>query len=158
MVRRFEDILERVEEYNPGADFGLLRRAYVFSAREHRSQVRRSGEAYLVHPLEVAYTLADLHLDTSSIVAGLLHDVVEDTLTTLESVAEYFGEDVAHIVAGVTKISKLQFESREQAAAENLRKMILAMVDDIRVILVKLADRLHNMRTLGFLEPEKQQR
>ncbi len=158
MVRRFEDILETVQAYDPGSDVDLLRRAYIFSAREHRSQVRRSGEPYLVHPIEVAYILAELQLDTSSIVAGLLHDVVEDTLTTIETVREYFGEDVAHIVAGVTKISKLQFESREQAAAENLRKMILAMVDDIRVILVKLADRLHNMRTLGHLEPEKQQR
>ena len=153
MVRRFEDILQRVQEYNPGADLDLLRKAYVFSAREHRDQVRRSGEPYLIHPLEVAYVLAELRLDTSSIVAGLLHDVVEDTLTTSQTVADYFGEDVAHIVGGVTKISKLKFTSDEQAQAENLRKMILAMVDDIRVILVKLADRLHNMRTLS--RPER---
>ncbi len=158
MVRRFEEVLDRVEGYNPSADVDLLRRAYIFSAREHRSQVRRSGEPYLVHPIEVAYVLADLELDTASIVAGLLHDVVEDTLTTIETVADYFGADVAHIVAGVTKISKLQFATREQEEAENLRKMILAMVDDIRVILVKLADRLHNMRTLEHLEPDKQQR
>jgi GTP diphosphokinase / guanosine-3',5'-bis(diphosphate) 3'-diphosphatase len=158
VVRRFEDVLERVEAYNPAADFDLLRRAYIFSAREHRNQVRRSGEPYLIHPIEVAYVLAELELDTSSIVAGLLHDVVEDTLTTLETVAEYFGDDVAHIVAGVTKISKLQFASKEQAEAENLRKMILAMVDDIRVILVKLADRLHNMRTLEHLPHDKQER
>jgi GTP diphosphokinase / guanosine-3',5'-bis(diphosphate) 3'-diphosphatase len=158
VVRRFEDVLERVEAYNPSADFDLLRRAYIFSAREHRNQVRRSGEPYLIHPIEVAYVLAELELDTSSIVAGLLHDVVEDTLTTLDTVREYFGEDVAHIVAGVTKISKLQFASKEQAEAENLRKMILAMVDDIRVILVKLADRLHNMRTLEHLPHDKQER
>jgi GTP pyrophosphokinase len=158
MVRRFEDILEHVEKYNPGADVGLLRKAYIFSAREHRNQVRQSGEPYLVHPLEVAYTLANLRLDTASIVAGLLHDVVEDTLTTPETVREYFGEDVAHIVTGVTKISKLQFASPQQAEAENLRKMILAMVDDVRVILVKLADRLHNMRTLEHLEPERRER
>jgi GTP pyrophosphokinase len=158
MVRRFEDILEHVESYNPGADVGLLRKAYIFSAREHRNQVRQSGEPYLVHPLEVAYTLATLRLDTASIVAGLLHDVVEDTLTTPETVREYFGEDVAHIVTGVTKISKLQFASPQQAEAENLRKMILAMVDDVRVILVKLADRLHNMRTLQHLEPERRER
>ncbi len=158
MVRRFEDILGRVEEFNPGADFDLLRKAYVFSAREHRTQIRKSGEPYLVHPLEVAYILADLKLDTASIVAGLLHDVVEDTLTTIENVNEYFGEDVAHIVEGVTKISKLKFASREQAEAENLRKMMLAMVDDIRVILVKLADRLHNMRTLEHLPTEKRER
>jgi len=157
-VRRFEDILDRVEAYNPAADLDLLRRAYIFSAREHRSQVRRSGEPYLVHPIEVAYILAELELDTASIVAGLLHDVVEDTLTTVETVADYFGADVAHIVSGVTKISKLQFASAEQAEAENLRKMILAMVDDIRVILVKLADRLHNMRTLEHLARDKQER
>jgi GTP pyrophosphokinase len=158
MVTRFEDILERVHEYNPGADESLLRKAYVFSAREHRDQVRRSGEPYLVHPLEVAYLLTELHLDTASIVAGLLHDVVEDTLTDIERVEEYFGPDVAHIVAGVTKISKLKFSDQQQAAAENLRKMILAMTDDIRVILVKLADRLHNMRTLQHLPPAKQER
>ena len=141
MIRRFEDILDRVRQYNPEADFDLLRKAYVISAREHRDQVRRSGEPYLVHPLEVAWMLADLHLDTSSIVAGLLHDVVEDTLTTSDKVAEAFGEDVAHIVEGVTKISKLKYATQQEAQAENLRKMILAMVDDIRVILVKLADR-----------------
>ncbi len=158
MVRRFEEILDRVERYNPAADLDLLRRAYIFSAREHRSQVRRSGEPYLVHPIEVAYVLADLELDTASIVAGLLHDVVEDTLTTIETVSEYFGADVAHIVEGVTKISKLQFATKEQEEAENLRKMILAMIDDIRVILVKLADRLHNMRTLEHLARDKQER
>jgi GTP pyrophosphokinase len=158
VVRRFEDILDRVESYNPSADADLLRRAYVFSAREHRSQVRHSGEPYLVHPIEVGFILAELELDTASIVAGLLHDVVEDTLTTIETVRDYFGADVAHIVAGVTKISKLQFASKEQAEAENLRKMILAMVDDIRVILVKLADRLHNMRTLEHLTREKRER
>jgi GTP pyrophosphokinase len=158
MVRRFEDILEVVEGYNPGADMDLLRRAYVFSAREHRNQVRQSGEPYLVHPLEVAHILATLRLDVASIVSGLLHDVLEDTLTTYETVAEYFGQDVAHIVGGVTKISKLQFATKEQAEAENLRKMILAMVDDIRVILVKLADRLHNMRTLEYLGPDRRER
>jgi GTP pyrophosphokinase len=157
-VRRFEDILELLEEYNPGADFDLLRRAYVFSAREHRNQVRRSGEPYLVHPLEVAWILAELKLDTASIIAGLLHDVVEDTLTTQETVDEYFGADVGHIVAGVTKISRLKFSTKEQAQGENLRKMILAMVDDLRVILVKLADRLHNMRTLKHLSTDKQVR
>ena len=158
MVRRFEDILGLVQQYNPAADQDLLRKAYIFSAREHRNQKRRSGEPYLVHPLEVGYILAEIGLDTSSIVAGLLHDVVEDTLTTLETVDEYFGADVAHIVAGVTKISRLKFSNAEQAQAENLRRMILAMVDDIRVILVKLADRLHNMRTLAPLTREKQER
>jgi GTP pyrophosphokinase len=158
MVRRFEDILERVQQYNPDADLDILRKAYIFSAREHRGQVRSSGEPYLVHPLEVAFLLADLQLDTASIVAGLLHDVVEDTLTNVGTVSAYFGEDVAHIVEGVTKISKLKFATDEQAEAENLRKMILAMVDDIRVILVKLADRLHNMRTLEYLEASRRER
>ncbi len=155
---RFEDILDRVTQYNPNADQELLRKAYVFSAREHKNQVRSSGEPYLFHPLEVAHLLAELRLDTASIVSGLLHDVVEDTLTDIEHVERYFGTDVAHIVAGVTKISKLQFSSQEQAEAENLRKMILAMVDDIRVILVKLADRLHNMRTLEHLPEHKRER
>jgi guanosine-3',5'-bis(diphosphate) 3'-pyrophosphohydrolase len=158
MVRRIEDILEKVQEYNPEVDLDLLRRAYIFSAREHRDQVRRSGEPYLIHPLEVAYILADLRLDSASIVAGFLHDVVEDTLTSIDTVAEYFGADIAHIVSGVTKISKLEFSSSQEAEAENLRKMILAMVDDVRVILVKLADRLHNMRTLNHLEPDKRER
>ncbi|ANM28542.1 GTP pyrophosphokinase [Acidobacteria bacterium Mor1] len=158
MVRRFEDILERVAEHDPNSDQDLLRRAYVFSAREHRNQKRRSGEPYLVHPLEVAYILAELRLDTASVVAGLLHDVVEDTLTTIDNVADYFGRDVAAIVEGVTKISKLNFQSTEQAQAENLRKMILAMTHDVRVILVKLADRIHNMRTLEHLKPEKRER
>jgi GTP pyrophosphokinase len=158
MVRRFEDIVERVERNNPDADLDLLRRAYVFSAHEHRHQKRRSGEPYLIHCLEVAYLLAELNLDIASIASGLLHDVVEDTLTTIERVEEMFGSDVAHIVAGVTKISKIKFASEHVAQAENLRRMILAMVDDIRVILVKLCDRLHNMRTLEHLIPEKQLR
>ncbi len=158
MVRRFEDIVERVERSNPGADLDLLRRAYAFSAHEHRHQKRRSGEPYLIHCLEVAYLLAELNLDIASIASGLLHDVVEDTLTTIERVEEMFGADVAHIVAGVTKISRIKFASEHVAQAENLRRMILAMVDDIRVILVKLCDRLHNMRTLEYLSPEKQLR
>jgi len=158
MVRRFEDIVERVERSNPGADLDLLRRAYAFSAHEHRHQKRRSGEPYLIHCLEVAYLLAELNLDIASIASGLLHDVVEDTLTTIERVEEMFGADVAHIVAGVTKISRIKFASEHVAQAENLRRMILAMVDDIRVILVKLCDRLHNMRTLEYLNPEKQLR
>ncbi|MFQ5668916.1 MAG: RelA/SpoT family protein [Acidobacteriota bacterium] len=153
---RYEDIQEKVESYHPSADLDLLRRAYIFSAREHRGQVRRSGEPYLVHPLEVAGILADLRLDLTCIVVGLLHDVVEDTLTTIEAIASTFGKDIAHIVEGVTKLSRFNFHSKEEQQAENLRKMLLAMVDDIRVILVKLADRLHNMRTLGFMPRGKQ--
>src|SRR6187551_2366298 len=152
---RFEDLTEKVRAANPGADIELLRRAYVFSAYEHKGQVRRSGEPYLVHPLEVADVLADLRLDVVAIAAGLLHDIVEDTPNTIEKVRELFGEQVAHVVEGVTKLSSLQFSSSEERQAENFRKMLLAMVDDIRVILVKLADRLHNMRTLQHLPEER---
>lgn len=155
---RFEDLLEKVRRYNPDADVELLRRAYVFSALEHRGQVRHSGEPYLVHPLEVATILADLKMDPVTIAAGLLHDVVEDTLTTTERLEAVFGPEVAHIVEGVTKISAISFASSEERQAENFRKMLLAMVDDIRVILVKLADRLHNMRTLLFLAEDRRLR
>src|SRR5579872_4668455 len=152
---RFEDLLEKVRAYSPDADVELLRRAYVFSAFEHRGQVRHSGEPYLIHPLAVADFLADMKLDVVAIAAGLLHDVVEDTLTTIERIRELFGPEVAHVVEGVTKISAMPFSSSEARQAENFRKMLLAMVDDIRVILVKLADRLHNMRTLNHLAEEK---
>src|ERR1700760_4621795 len=152
---RFEDLLEKVRPYSPDADVELPRRAYVFSAFEHRGQVRHSGEPYLIHPLAVADFLADMKLDAVAIAAGLLHDVVEDTLTTIERIRELFGPEVAHVVEGVTKISAIPFSSSEERQAENFRKMLLAMVDDIRVILVKLADRLHNMRTLGHLSEER---
>jgi GTP pyrophosphokinase len=152
---RFEALLEKVRGYSPEADLELLRRAYVFSALEHKGQVRHSGEPYLVHPLEVADLLADMKLDVVAVSAGLLHDVVEDTLTTPERIDELFGSEVAHIVEGVTKIGAIPFSSKEERQAENFRKMLLAMVDDIRVILVKLADRLHNMRTLHHLPEER---
>jgi len=152
---RFEDLIEKVRTYSPDADLELLRRAYVFSAFEHKGQVRHSGEPYMVHPLQVADFLADLKLDVVAIAAGLLHDVVEDTLTTIERINELFGPEVAHVVEGVTKISAITFSSSEERQAENFRKMLLAMVDDIRVILVKLADRLHNMRTLNHLSEER---
>src|SRR6188768_881361 len=155
---RFEDLIEKVRRANPDADTELLRRAYVFSAYEHKGQVRRSGEPYLVHPLEVAEILADLRLDVVAIAAGLLHDIVEDTPNTIEKVRELFGEQVAHVVEGVTKLSTLQFASSEERQAESFRKMLLAMVDDIRVILVKLADRLHNMRTLHHLPEDRRMR
>src|SRR3954462_4523091 len=155
---RFEDLLEKVRAYSPDADVELLRRAYVFSAFEHRGQVRRSGEPYLIHPLAVAEFLVELKLDAVAIAAGLLHDVVEDTLTTIERIRELFGPEVAHVVEGVTKISAIPFSSSEERQAENFRKMLLAMVDDIRVILVKLADRLHNMRTLSHLPEERRVR
>ncbi len=155
---RFEDLLEKVRGYSPDADLELLRRAYVFSALEHKGQVRHSGEPYLVHPLEVADILAEMKLDVVCVAAGLLHDVVEDTLTTIERIRETFGHDVAHIVEGVTKISAISFASSEERQVENFRKMLLAMVDDIRVILVKLADRLHNMRTLQHMPDDRRVR
>ncbi len=152
---RFEDLVEKVRNINPDADIDLLRRAYVFSAFEHKGQVRHSGEPYLVHPLEVADQLADMKLDVVAIAAGLLHDIVEDTQTPIERIKELFGADVAHVVEGVTKLGAISFSSNEERQAENFRKMLLAMVDDIRVILVKLADRLHNMRTLQHLPEER---
>jgi len=152
---RFEDLVERAQAYISEADIEQLRRAYVFSAFAHKGQVRRSGEPYLVHPLEVACFLADLKLDPAAIIAGLLHDVVEDTLTTVERIQELFGQEVAHLVEGVTKIGAIPFSSSAERQAENFRKMLLAMVDDIRVILVKLADRLHNMRTLHYMPEDR---
>jgi GTP pyrophosphokinase len=152
---RFEDILDKIETYKPGFDEELLQKAYIFSAREHRGQVRSSGEPYLIHPLNVAYILADMRLDETSIAVGLLHDVLEDTLTTKETLQEVFGDDVAELVDGVTKISRYAYVSKEEQQAETFRKMLLAMVSDLRVVLVKLADRLHNMRTLQYLPEEK---
>ncbi len=155
---RFEDLIDKIRSATPDADTELLRRAYVFSAYQHKGQVRRSGEPYLVHPLEVADLLADMRLDVVAVAAGLLHDIVEDTPNTIEKIRELFGEEVAHVVEGVTKLSALQFASSEERQAETFRKMLLAMVDDIRVILVKLADRLHNMRTLHHLPEDRRQR
>src|SRR5215213_8651053 len=155
---RFDEVIAKVRSFNPDADIDLLRRAYEFSETEHRGQMRRSGEPYLIHPVEVADILADLRLDGVAIAAGLLHDIVEDTPTSIEKVRELFGEPVAHVVEGVTKLSGLQFASSEERQAESFRKMLMAMVDDIRVILVKLADRLHNMRTLHHLPPERRTR
>ena len=152
---RFEDILDRIESYKPDFDEELLQKAYIFSAREHRGQVRSSGEPYLIHPINVAYILADMRLDETSIAVGLLHDVIEDTLTTKETLQEIFGDSVAELVDGVTKISRYEYVSKEEQQAETFRKMLLAMVSDLRVVLVKLADRLHNMRTLQFLPEEK---
>jgi GTP pyrophosphokinase len=153
---RFNDILERLISYNPHADTDLLRKAYVFSAKVHLGQVRLSGEPYLIHPLEVAGILTQLRLDVASVATGLLHDTMEDTLTNIKEIQENFGEEIAQLVDGVTKISQISLRSSEEGQAENFRKMILAMVKDIRVILIKLADRLHNMRTLKHHSPEKQ--
>src|SRR5213083_109099 len=155
---RIEEIVDKVATNHPLADLDLLRRAYLFSAREHKGQKRASGESYLVHPLEVANILASMKLDEVSVATGLLHDVVEDTLVDLDTIRKYFGDEVAQLVNGLTKIAQISNVSREEQQAENVRKMLLAMVDDVRVVLVKLADRLHNMRTLEYLNPEKRRR
>src|SRR5271170_3107913 len=155
---RFVELIDKVRKNRPGDDFTLLRRAYDFAAEHHKGQIRLSGEPYLAHPIEVAHTLADMKLDATSLCAAMLHDVVEDTKVTLEKLAADFGPDVARLVEGVTKISRLDLLAPEARQAENVRKMLLAMVNDVRVVLVKLADRLHNMRTLDYLDSEKQQR
>jgi GTP pyrophosphokinase len=154
---RINDIIDKIQEYNPSEDINLVEQAYIYSARVHEGQVRLSGEPYLSHPLEVAGILADMNLDVTSIVAALLHDVIEDTKATDEEIKALFGPKVHHIVAGVTKLGKISSLSSKERQAENIRKMILAMADDIRVIFIKLADRLHNMRTLQYHKnPEKQ--
>ena len=155
---RFEDVERKVERHHPEADLDLLRRAYIYSAKAHKDQVRASGEPYLIHPLSVAAILADMKMDVATVSTGLLHDVVEDTLASTDDISKVFGQEVANLVDGVTKISNLGKKSKEEAQAENLRKMILAMTSDIRVVLVKLADRLHNMRTLEYLHSEKRKR
>ena len=153
---RFNDIVDEVLKYNPRADVELLQRAYIFSAKAHKGQTRLSGEPYLVHPLEVAYTLTKMNLDIPSIISGFLHDTLEDSYVSKKEIEEYFGKEVAELVDGVTKISKIPLKTSEESKVENFRKMILAMSKDIRVILIKLADRYHNMQTLNFLSPEKQ--
>jgi len=155
---RINDIIDSVAEYHPDADLDIIDRAYVYSARVHDGQVRLSGEPYLTHPLEVAGILAEMRLDEVSIAAGLLHDVVEDTHASPEEIEEIFGTEIRHIVSGVTKLSTLPFSSSQARQAESIRKMILAMADDIRVILIKLADRLHNMRTLNFHQTDEKKR
>jgi GTP diphosphokinase / guanosine-3',5'-bis(diphosphate) 3'-diphosphatase len=154
---RLNDITSQVLSYNPKADASLIERAYVYSAKVHQGQVRLSGEPYLSHPLEVAYFLTQMKMDVVTVAAGLLHDTLEDTAADLSEIERLFGEETANIVDGVTKISKMQFSSTEEQKAENMRKMILAMANDIRVIVVKLGDRLHNMRTLGFQPANKQE-
>jgi guanosine-3',5'-bis(diphosphate) 3'-pyrophosphohydrolase len=152
---RINDILDKITEYHPEADLDIIERAYVYSARVHEGQVRLSGEPYLSHPLEVAGILTDMKLDVISVAAGLLHDVIEDTNAEPEAIERLFGPEVLLIVSGVTKLSSLSFHSSRARQAESLRKMFLAMADDIRVILIKLADRLHNMRTLQFHKANK---
>jgi len=155
-LTKFRDLMKRMQANRPQDDLTIVKKAYDYSLKNHEGQTRASGEPYLVHPLEVALVLAEMKMDPVAVAAGLLHDSVEDTSVTVADIRKEFGEQVAHIVEGVTKISKIDFATREEQQAENLRKMMLAMVDDIRVVLIKLADRLHNMRTLEHLPPERQ--
>ena len=155
-LTKFRELMKRMQENRPHDDLSIVKKAYDFSLKHHEGQSRASGEPYLVHPLEVALVLAEMKMDPVAIAAGLLHDSVEDTSVTIVDIRKEFGEQVAHIVEGVTKISKIEFATREEQQAENIRKMMLAMVDDIRVVVIKLADRLHNMRTLEHLDPERQ--
>lgn len=157
MIRQYE-LIERVKSYNPKADIGMINRAYVYSMKAHGNQKRDSGQPYLVHPLAVAGILAELKLDDATIAVGLLHDTLEDTLSTYEEIKRLFGPEVAELTEGVTKLSKVSFQDKSVEQAENFRKLLLAMSKDIRVLLIKLADRLHNMRTLGAKKPESQRR
>src|ERR1700745_526613 len=157
MMRQYE-LVERVRKYNPNTNEELLNRAYVYAMKAHGEQLRASGDPYFSHPLEVAAILTDLKVDDATIVAALLHDTIEDTEATRAEIDQLFGKDIGHLVEGLTKLKKLDLVSREAKQAENLRKLLLAISDDVRVLLIKLADRLHNMRTLGHMPPEKRRR
>jgi len=157
MMRQY-DLVERVRSYNPNTNEDLLNRAYVYAMKAHGSQTRASGDPYFSHPLEVAAILTDLKLDDATIVAALLHDTIEDTEATRAEIDQIFGHEIGALVDGLTKLKRLELVSREAKQAENLRKLLLAIADDVRVLLVKLADRLHNMRTLEFVPPASRQR
>ena len=156
-VTSIDQLLDRLQDYQPDADLGMVRKAYEFSARAHEGQVRRSGEPYVKHPVAVAGVLTSLKTDVTAVVAGLLHDTLEDTVATADELQREFGKEVVHLVDGVTKIGKITFKSSEEKQAENFRKMVLSMADDIRVVIIKLADRLHNMRTLEHLSEKRRQ-
>lgn len=155
MTTTLAQIEARVLEYNPDADLTGLDTAFEFAEKAHAGQARKSGEPFFNHPIEVALILAELHLDTATLIAALLHDTVEDSAVTLDEVRAAFGDEVAELVDGVTKLGQIEFESVSEQQSNNLRKMLIAMAKDIRVILIKLADRLHNMRTLSALPPER---
>src|ERR1700759_2967535 len=157
MMRQY-DLIERVRRYNPNTDEALLNRAYVYAMKAHGEQKRASGDPYFSHPLEVAAILTDLKLDDATIAAALLHDTIEDTETTRAEIERLFGKDIATLVEGLTKLKKLDLVTREAKQAENLRKLLLAIADDVRVLLVKLADRLHNMRTISYVPAASRQR
>src|SRR5438270_10568341 len=154
-MTQLETLIEEIPKYQPGADLDVLARAYRFSAASHQGQQRASGEPYLSHPLEVANLLVDFKMDVTTVTAGLLHDVLEDTATTKADLEREFGGEIAELVDGVTKLGKLAFSSREDRQAENFRKMLVAMARDLRVLMIKLADRLHNMRTLDYLASDR---
>ncbi|MGE5614366.1 MAG: RelA/SpoT family protein [Bacillota bacterium] len=156
MDNRFAKLIAQIKKYNPGVDVSLLEKAFAFAKKAHEGQFRESGEPYIIHPIEVADILADMELDITSVIAGLLHDTVEDTNCTIDDIKGQFGESVASLVDGVTKLERLPYSTKEEQQAENLRKMFIAMAKDIRVILIKLADRLHNMNTLNYLPKDKQ--
>src|SRR5690349_12298620 len=157
-MHQLDQILSEVAGYHPAADIGIIRRAYQFAAKAHDGQTRKSGDPYVTHPLAVAHIIAELKLDVASVCAGLLHDAVEDTSATVDQLTELFGKEIAFLVDGVTKLGKLPWSTKEEQQAENFRKMLLAMAKDIRVILVKMCDRLDNMRSLHHLPTEKQER
>jgi GTP pyrophosphokinase len=157
-INTVDALVDRVFSYNPESDANLLRRAYAFSNEAHYKQKRKGGEPYIEHPLAVAAILCYMRMDTNSLAAGLLHDTIEDTDTTVEDIKELFGDDIAFLVESLTKLSRMEFKTSEEAQAENFRKMLLAMAEDMRVILIKFADRLHNMRTLEYLSPEKREK
>ena len=151
----YHRLINKIKEYNPDCDFDLIDRAYSFSKTAHEGQMRGSGEPYIIHPIQVANILAEMEMDTNVIVAAILHDVIEDTHYTVDQIKENFGSEVAELVEGVTKLERIPYTPKEEEQAENLRKMFLAMAKDIRVILIKLADRLHNMRTLKYKSYDK---
>src|SRR5579863_4637465 len=157
-LTRQYDLIERVKQYNPAANEDLLNRAYVYAMRAHGEQKRASGDPYISHPLEVAAILTDLKLDDATIAAALLHDTIEDTDATRSEIDRIFGHEIGLLVEGLTKLKRLDLVSKEAKQAENLRKLLLAIVDDVRVLLIKLADRLHNMRTLAYIQPAARHR
>ena len=153
MIRQYE-LIDKILKYNEKADIALINRAYVYSMKAHGNQKRASGEPYLTHPLEVASILADLQMDEATVCTGLLHDTLEDTLTTYDELKEIFSEEIADLTEGVTKLSRINFNNKSVEQAENFRKLFMAMTKDIRVLLVKLSDRLHNMRTIDHMKKE----